>query len=64
MIDGVNLTLEMVKAVSLGSMQASLCSDSRKRMQASRKAVEDILDSGEVVWNKYGIRGSFICPHR
>ena len=55
-IDGVNLTLEMVKAVSVGSMQASLCSNSRKKMQASRKAVEDILDSGEVV---YGINTGF-----
>ena len=46
----------MVKAVSLGSMEASLSSDSRERMQASRKAVEDILDSGEVV---YGINTGF-----
>ena len=43
-IDGEHLTLEMVKAVSLGSIEASLSSDSRERMQASRKAVEDILD--------------------
>ena len=55
-IDGGNLTLEMVKAVSLGSMEISLSSDSRERMQASRKAVEDILDSGEVV---YGINTGF-----
>jgi len=55
-IDGDNLTLEMVKAVSLGSMEVSLSSDSRERMQASRKAVEDILDSGEVV---YGINTGF-----
>ena len=40
-IDGDNLTLEMVKAVSLGSVEVSLSSDSRERMQASRKAVED-----------------------
>ena len=55
-IDGDNLTLEMVKAVSLGSMEVSLSSESRDRMQASRKAVEDILDTGEVV---YGINTGF-----
>ena len=55
-IDGDNLTLEMVKAVSLGSMEVSLSSDSREKMLASRRAVEDILDTGEVV---YGINTGF-----
>ena len=55
-IEGNNLTLEEVKAVSNGSLEASLSSGSRERMQASRKAVEDVLDSGEVV---YGINTGF-----
>ena len=55
-VDGENLTLEMVKAVSAGFAEASLSSDSIDRMQASRKAVEEILDSGEIV---YGINTGF-----
>ena len=55
-VDGENLTLEMVKAVSAGFAEASLSSDSIERMQASRNAVEEILDSGEIV---YGINTGF-----
>src|SRR5258708_32325536 len=55
-IDGNNLTLEQLAAVSSKQEQVSLAPESIQRIQRSRKTVEDILASGRAV---YGINTGF-----
>src|SRR3954463_8830285 len=55
-IDGNNLTLEQLAAISSGHEQVRLAPESLQRIQRSRKTVEDILASGRAV---YGINTGF-----
>ena len=55
-IDGNNLTLEQLAAVSSRREHVTLAQESIKRIQRSRKTVEDILSSGRAV---YGINTGF-----
>ena len=55
-IDGNNLTLEQLAAISSRQEQVTLAQESIKRIQRSRKTVEDILASGRAV---YGINTGF-----
>ena len=49
-IDGNSLTLESALAIARGSATAFLPVPSREKMQHSRDAVENIVDSNEVVY--------------
>ena len=55
-IDGNSLTLESALAIAKGTATAFLPSSSREKMQDSRDAVEDVLESKNVV---YGINTGF-----
>ena len=55
-IDGHSLTLEEIKSAIFGPLEVSISENSRELMQASRKAVQMVIDSGEVV---YGINTGF-----
>ena len=55
-IDGNSLTLESALAIARGSATAFLPATSREKMQHSRDAVENVVDSNEVV---YGINTGF-----
>ena len=56
LIDGRSLTLGDVEAVALGAARVALTRDSRQRVAAARRVVDDILDSGQVV---YGVNTGF-----
>ena len=49
-IDGENLTLEMVMAVSRGDAKVLFPDRARKRVAGSRRALEDILESGKIAY--------------
>ena len=55
-IDGQSLTIEEAISVANGNNTAVLANSARKRMEQSRKGVEQIIDSGKVV---YGINTGF-----
>ena len=55
-IDGNSLTLESALAIAKGTATAFLPEQSREKMQHSRDAVENVVDSDEVV---YGINTGF-----
>ena len=55
-IDGHSLTIEGAISVANGYNTAVLAKSARRRMEQSRKGVEQIIDSGEVV---YGINTGF-----
>ena len=55
-IDGHSLTIEGAISVANGYNTAVLTKSARKRMEQSRRGVEQIIDSGEVV---YGINTGF-----
>ncbi len=55
-IDGNSLTLESALAIAKGTATAFLPASSREKMQDSRDAVEDVLESKNVV---YGINTGF-----
>ncbi len=55
-IDGHSLTIEGAISVANGNNTAVLAQSARRRMEESRKGVEQIIDSGEVV---YGINTGF-----
>ena len=55
-IDGHSLTIEGAISVANGNNTAVLPQSARRRMEESRKGVEQIIDSGEVV---YGINTGF-----
>ena len=55
-IDGHSLTIEGAISVANGNNTAVLAKSARRRMEQSRKGVEQIIDSGEVV---YGINTGF-----
>ena len=55
-IDGHSLTIEGAISVANGDNTAVLPQSARRRMEESRKGVEQIIDSGEVV---YGINTGF-----
>ena len=55
-IDGHSLTIEGAISVAKGYNTAVLTKSARKRMEQSRRGVEQIIDSGEVV---YGINTGF-----
>ena len=55
-IDGQSLTIEEAICVANGNNTAVLANSARKRMEQSRKGVEQIIDSGKVV---YGINTGF-----
>ena len=55
-IDGHSLTIEGAISVANGNNTALLAKSARRRMEESRKGVEQIIDSGEVV---YGINTGF-----
>ena len=55
-IDGHSLTIEGAISVANGDNTAVLAKSARRRMEQSRKGVEQIIDSGEVV---YGINTGF-----
>jgi histidine ammonia-lyase len=56
MIDGRTLSIESLTLIRDGLATATLSNEAITRMQASRKAVEDILDSDKTV---YGINTGF-----
>jgi histidine ammonia-lyase len=55
-IDGHSLTIEEAISIANGNNTAILSNSSRKRMEESRKGVEKIIHSGEVI---YGINTGF-----
>lgn len=55
-LDGNSLNPEQAMAVSFGNAKASLSDASRDAMEASRRVIEDIIDSDDVV---YGINTGF-----
>ncbi len=55
-VDGQSLTIEAVEAVARGGAKANLEDEARDRVAASRRVIDDILKSGEVV---YGINTGF-----
>ena len=55
-IDGHSLTIEGAISVAHGNDTAVLAKSARKRMEQSRKGVNQIIDSGKVV---YGINTGF-----
>ena len=55
-LNGQSLTLEQISEVARGSLSVTLGSDARKRIEASRRIVEDITSSNRVV---YGVNTGF-----
>jgi histidine ammonia-lyase len=55
-IDGQHLTISDVNAVSTAMARVDLAQEARERVAASRRVVEDILATGEVV---YGVNTGF-----
>ena len=49
-LDGNSLNPEQAMAVSSGNAKASLSDTSRDAMEASRRVIEDIIDSDDVVY--------------
>ena len=56
LIDGRTLSIESLILIRDGLATATLSNEAISRMQTSRKAVEDILDSDKIV---YGINTGF-----
>ncbi len=55
-VDGRNLTLEEVADVALKRRPVALQAEARERVAATRRVIQDILDSGQVV---YGVNTGF-----
>jgi len=59
LIDGRSLTVDDVEAVAGGGVRVGLAADAADRVLASRRVVDDILSSGQVV---YGVNtGSYFA---
>ncbi len=56
LIDGRNLTLDDVRAVALDRAPVALAKEARGRIEASRRVIDHILESGRVV---YGVNTGF-----
>lgn len=55
-LNGQSLTLEEINEVAQGRLQVSLADEARERITASRRIVEDITNSGRIV---YGVNTGF-----
>jgi histidine ammonia-lyase len=55
-LSGQALSLEQIGAVASGTLQTGLSDSARKRMQASRRIIEDVIRNGRIV---YGVNTGF-----
>ncbi len=55
-LNGQPLTLEQINAVAKGKESVSLSDEAREKMNASRRVIEEIIESGQIV---YGVNTGF-----